>query len=109
MSRAFPSETTNSFLTTLQPHGPTAVFHSPELGVYGTPSTISAGVVGRSLCEIHNANWPFQLKGCVAVGSEIMNLSPSGRGVDSSVATHHALMTKLGNRLGLTATIRSGQ
>src|SRR6516225_7937775 len=82
-------------------HGPTVVFHNPTLGIYGTPSTIPAGVTGRSLCEIHNANWPFQLRGCVAVGSEIVDISPNGQGVTSSVATFHALMMKLGNRLGL--------
>ena len=32
---------------------------------------IPPGVAGRSLCEIHNANWPFQLKGCVAVGQRV--------------------------------------
>jgi Family of unknown function (DUF5675) len=89
-------------------HGPTVVFHNPALAIYGTPSTVPAGVVGRTLCEIHNANWPFQLKGCVAVGSAIADIAPNGQGVISSVATYQALMMKLGNRLGLTATIQPG-
>ena len=87
-------------------HGPTVVFHNPSLGIYGTPSMIPTGALGRSLCEIHNANWPFQLKGCIAVGSEIADLTPNGRGVTSSIPTYHGLIAKLGNRMGLTATIQ---
>lgn len=89
-------------------HGPTVVFHNPDLGIYGTPSMIPAGKTARSLCEIHNANWPFQLKGCVGVGSHVMDLPPNGRGVTSSVATLHTLVHRWGSRLGLTATIRTG-
>src|SRR5437879_3641819 len=63
-------------------HGSTLVFHNPALGIYGTPVLIPTGQSGRSLCEIHNANWPFQLKGCVAVGAHVMDIPPNGPGVN---------------------------
>jgi len=88
-------------------HGPTVVFHNPDLGIYGTPEMIPPGQKGRSLCEIHNANWPFQLKGCVAVGEIVTIIPPNGRGVTNSVATLHELMQRWGDRKGLTATIRN--
>ena len=88
-------------------HGATIVFHNPALGIYGTPVMIPSGMPGRSLCEIHNANWPFQLKGCVAVGAHVMDIPPNGRGVNSSVATFTTLMQRWGDRSGLTATIRT--
>jgi hypothetical protein len=88
-------------------HGHTFVFHNPALNIYGTPAMMPAGVHGRSLCEIHNANWPFQLKGCVAVGNRVIDIEPHGRGVDASVATFSMLMGRLGSAMGLTATIRS--
>ncbi len=86
-------------------HGPTIVFHNPALGIYGTPDLIPPGQQGRSLCEIHNANWPFQLKGCIAVGAQVTDIDPNGRGVNNSVNTYHALQAKWGDRSGLTATI----
>jgi hypothetical protein len=89
-------------------HGQTVVFHNPDLGIYGTPVMVPQGKTGRSLCEIHNANWPYQLKGCVAVGAHVMDIPPSGRGVNSSVPTFMTLRQRWGDRQGLTATIRSG-
>lgn len=89
-------------------HGPTVVFHNPDLGIYGTPTLIPSGKVGRSFCEIHNANWPFQLKGCVAVGAHVMDLAPNGRGVNSSVPTLAALTLRWGDRQNLTATVSLG-
>jgi len=86
-------------------HGPTVVFHNPVLGIYGTPEMMPAGQQGRSLCEIHNANWPFQLKGCVAVGAVIANMPPNGLGVTQSVATLQSLRQQWGDRTRLTATI----
>ncbi|PXX41354.1 DUF5675 family protein [Undibacterium pigrum] len=87
-------------------HGHTIVFHNPKLGIYGTPKMIPAGQQGRSLCEIHNANWPFQVQGCIAVGKEIKDINPNGRGVTSSVATFSALIARWGDRSNLTATIK---
>ena len=87
-------------------HGKTVVFHNPALNIYGTPQMIPAGQSGRSLCEIHNANWPFQLRGCVAVGRKLAIIPPNGRGVISSVVTLKDLMSRWGDRRGLTATIR---
>ena len=87
-------------------HGATVVFHNPALGIYGTPEMIPHGKTGRSLCEIHNANWPHQVKGCIAVGSEIKDIEPNGRGVTSSVATFAKLISCWGDRKGLTASIR---
>jgi hypothetical protein len=86
-------------------HGPTVVFHNPALSIYATPNLIPAGAFGRSLCEIHNANWPFQVKGCVAVGNVLTNIPPNGMGVTDSVHTFHELLLALGDRLGLTAEI----
>lgn len=89
-------------------HGPTVVFHNPALGIYGTPEMIPPGKKGRSLCEMHPANWPYQLKGCVAVGEQITNIPPSGEGVTHSVQTFAALSAKWGDRTGLTASITQG-
>jgi hypothetical protein len=88
-------------------HGHTVVFHNPLLNIFGTPEMIPKKVRGRSLCEIHNANWPFQLKGCVAVGQKVMEISPHGLGVNASVATFAMLMARLGKTPGMTASIRS--
>jgi hypothetical protein len=88
-------------------HGHTFVFHNPDLNIYGTPDMVPNGVAGRSLCEIHSANWPFQLRGCVAVGQRIMSMPPHGLGVNASTATFALLMGKVGKGAGLTATIRS--
>src|SRR5258706_2341842 len=85
-------------------HGPTVVFHNPDLRIYGTPVMIPPGKAGRSLCEMHNANWPYQVKGCVAVGAHVMDIPPNGRGVNSSVATFMTLRHRWGDRQGLTAT-----
>ena len=86
-------------------HGPTVVFHNPDLGVYATPNLVPAGASGRSLCEVHPANWPSQLKGCVAVGEVIADLPPNGTGITNSRATFSALENKWGDRTGLTALI----
>jgi len=88
-------------------HGPTVVFHNPALGIYGTPQMIPAGTHGRSLCEIHNANWPYQLRGCVAVGKTLTELPPHGMGVTDSVATLKKLFKRWNDRSGLTAVIRN--
>jgi esterase/lipase superfamily enzyme len=86
-------------------HGPTVVFHNPALGIYGTPEMIPAGQTGRSLCEIHSANWPFQLKGSVGVGAALADIPPNGMGVSDSIATLHELRNRWGDRTGLTASI----
>ncbi len=88
-------------------HGATVVFHNPALDIYATPDLAPPGdAKSRSLCEIHSANWPFQLKGCVAVGEELTDIAPNGPGVTHSVETLHRLMAEWGDRRGLTATIR---
>ncbi|VTU28673.1 hypothetical protein SRS16CHR_04313 [Variovorax sp. SRS16] len=88
-------------------HGHTSVFHNPALDVYAAPRMIPAGKHDRSLYEIHVANWPFQLRGCVAVGQRIVEMKPHGLGVNASTATFAMLMGKVGLEKGLTATIRS--
>ncbi len=88
-------------------HGSTVVFHNPALNVFGTPALIPHGVAARSLCEIHNANWPFQLKGCVAVGKKLADIAPHGLGVTSSVVTFGRLMERIGGVANLTASITS--
>jgi hypothetical protein len=87
-------------------HGRTVVFHNPALGIFGTPAMIPPGLPGRSLCEIHSANWPFQLEGCVAVGERLADLPPHGLGITASAATLAKLFARWGDRAGLTATIR---
>ncbi|MGH2506667.1 MAG: DUF5675 family protein [Ktedonobacteraceae bacterium] len=50
-------------------HGKTFCFHNPVLGVWALPAMIPANIVGgRSLAEIHAANWADQLLGCTALG-----------------------------------------
>jgi len=88
-------------------HGHTFAFHNPALDVYATPKMIPSGKKGRSLCEIHVANWPFQLRGCVGVGQRILDMPPHGLGVNSSTATFAMLMGKIGVETKLTANIRS--
>ncbi|HEY2068249.1 MAG TPA: DUF5675 family protein [Rhizomicrobium sp.] len=88
-------------------HGETVVFHNPALGIYGTPDRIPAGCKGRSLCEIHPANWPRQLEGCVAVGLVVADILPFGRGVTASDAVFRTLVARWGDRKGLTAEIRN--
>jgi hypothetical protein len=89
-------------------HGETVVFHNPALGIYGTTDMIPAEQHGRSLCEIHSANWPSELEGCVAVGETVTDIGSKGRGVNNSKITMEALREHWGDRTGLTATIRIG-
>jgi hypothetical protein len=89
-------------------HGATVVFHNPALGIYGTPEMIPAGSTGRSLCEIHNANWPFQVQGCVAVGQIVTSIAPNGQGVTNSVNTFNALIARWGDRSNMSITIQYG-
>lgn len=86
-------------------HGRTVVFHNPALGVYGTPEMESPTGTGRSLCEIHVANWPSELQGCVAVGETVTDIPPGGRGVTSSAATFQSLCAQWGDRSNLIAEI----
>lgn len=88
-------------------HGPTVVFHNPALAIFGTPELIPPGRRGRSLCEIHSANWPFQLEGCVAIGTRLAQIAPHGLGVIQSAATVARLLARLGDRTGHSATIRT--
>lgn len=88
-------------------HGHTFVFHNPALDVYATPRLIPTGRPGRSLCEIHVANWPYQLRGCVGVGQRIVDMPPHGWGVNASTATFAMLMGKVGLEKKLSANIRS--
>lgn len=41
---------------------------NPALGVYHLPADVPAGVIGRTACLIHVANFVSQLEGCCAVG-----------------------------------------
>jgi hypothetical protein len=88
-------------------HGHTVVFHNPVVNVYAFPEMVPKGSQGRSLCEIHNANWPFQLRGCVGVGQRIVEIPPHGLGVNASVATFGMLMGRIGLLKHITASIRS--
>lgn len=46
-------------------HGATWQLHNPTLNIYGRGEVPDGG---RSLCEIHSANWAEQLEGCIALG-----------------------------------------
>lgn len=56
--------------------------HNPQAGIYAFPSGVDspyaapAGVVSRSVCEIHPANWAFELEGCIAPGLARGRLDP---------------------------------
>ena len=89
-------------------HGLTVVFHNPALGIYGTGQMIPPSQAGRCLCEIHAANWPVQLEGCVAVGRAVTDIQPHGLGVSHSDVTFAALKARWGDRSNLTATIVNG-
>lgn len=52
------------------------------------------GVPGRTDIEIHPANWPFQLLGCVAPGESIEVINGK-RGVTNSRATFDAFMREM--------------
>ena len=86
-------------------HGPTVCFHNPDLHVYATG--VPVGLAGRSYCEIHEANWAFQLEGCTAVGEEIAQIPPNGWGITNSRQTLARLRQQWGDRSNLTASIRS--
>jgi hypothetical protein len=89
-----------------QSHGKTVVLHNPALGIYGTQAMIPAGETGRTYCEIHVANWPSDVKGCIGVGSGYSaNLAPHGPAVTGSGPTFTALQAKWGDRSNLTLTI----
>ncbi len=92
-----------------QEKGPTVVLHNPALGIYGTEAMIPHGQTGRTVCEIHAANWPSDLQGCIGVGSGYdANLPPHGPAVTDSRATFAALKAKWGDRSNLTLTIIQG-
>lgn len=69
---------------------PVQLTHSPHLG-YITPELY--GVPGRSAIRIHIANFPYQLEGCTAVGTEA---DPDA--VAHSKVAFEALMFKLMNQ-----------
>ncbi len=87
-------------------HGKTVVLHNPDLQVYGPNMGPPAGQHGRTFCEIHVANWPSELKGCIAVGAAYnANLAPHGPAVTGSGPTFAKLQAAWGNREGLTLSI----
>jgi len=59
-------------------------------------------VPGRTDIEIHPANWPFQLLGCVALGAAVASIqAPDGvmrRGVTSSIAACKAFYAAMRGR-----------
>jgi hypothetical protein len=57
-------------------HGSTFCLHNPALNIYGPPEVtgVPIPVGGRSYCELHSANWPEQLEGCIAFG---LNYQPT--------------------------------
>lgn len=91
-------------------YGPVVLFANPALMIWPTEADVPSEHRGRgrALILIHNANWPRQLEGCVAVGKEIKAIPPHGLGVTSSLVTLAALSRRWGNRRGMTARVRWG-
>jgi len=85
--------------------GDVVALFSPALSVYLHESDIPQNTSGRFACLIHNANWPSQVEGCIAVGEQIVPVEPYGLGVSCSKKTLWKLQQRWGNRLGLTAKI----
>lgn len=86
-------------------HGPTFVLHNPSLGVYATAEDVPEGAVGRTYCELHPANWPQQLEGCIATGEAVEELPPHGWAVTSSRPVFEDLMRHLGRDRGHAITL----
>ncbi len=61
-----------------------SVYHSPRLN---RDVLLLHDVPGRTMIEIHNANWENQLEGCVAVGKQ-----RAGFAVENSVDTLNHLL-----------------
>lgn len=90
-------------------YGSVVAFVNPDLQVYHWEEDIPAELKGiaRSVCLIHAANWPQELRGCVAVGKAVNDFGkPKGVGINSSRPTLNTLRQLWGNREDLTAKIR---
>lgn len=68
-------------------------YHSPY---FDTVVPLLTGTEPRSAIEIHPANWPSELKGCIAVGMTQRTTPPQVR---FARIAHHLLMQKLGASL----------
>jgi hypothetical protein len=96
-------------------HGPTYCFRNPDLKIMGcdtlTPEQIAEGY--RTLCELHSANFPEQLEGCMALGLEGRPMYDPATGVvevavEDSKPAIAALMEELGvGVVGHTMSIHS--
>lgn len=91
-------------------YGKVVVFVNPLLNVFREEKDIPKGTTGRSYCLIHNANYPHELRGCVAVGDKFMTDS-SGEpiGVSNSKATLANLRLLWGDRTDLFCEIKDAQ
>lgn len=71
-------------------------FHNAALGIWADPDMIPvyAEANGRSVCEIHSANWADQLEGCLALGLS-HGILDNKQAVLNSKAAIQALITVL--------------
>lgn len=79
-------------------HGSTFQLHNPELNIYGRGSPPPGG---RSLCELHSANWAEQLEGCIALGLEDQPMyDPLTGHVEPAVEESASAVTRLFELMG---------
>lgn len=83
-------------------HGATWQLHAPHCNVYGC-GPVPAG--GRSLVEIHSANWAAQLEGCIALGTDAHPmLDPVTDIVEPAVVNSRCAVSELTGLLGPMST-----
>lgn len=73
-------------------------YHSPRLN---RTVLLLHGVPGREMIEIHNANWEYQLEGCIAVGKR-----RAGDMIESSVITLENLLQALSKAVEIEIEIK---
>lgn len=87
-------------------HPNSVAFHNPALNVYAEPNMLPSGVVGRTDCLIHPANFAQELEGCVAVGQDYLyNTKHIPIGVSNSKETITRLQRYWGDRKNLEAEV----
>lgn len=79
-------------------HGATWQLHAPHCNVYGCGPVPDGG---RSLIEIHSANWASQLEGCIALGTgKHPLLNPETDTVEPAVVNSRCAVAELLSILG---------
>ncbi len=76
------------------------IYNSPKHG----PTWMTSNVPGRSYIEIHAANWPSELLGCIGVGEDYVEDMGGRPGVNNSQTTLKSLRAMLPNTIQVTIT-----